>query len=325
MNDSAGIAQSTRSHAHYWQRLNQFSRIIYEPKQHLLFASLWFLSIQGLFVLHSETHTWRWGLPTLISVFTFFGVLFVLRAIDEVKDLAYDQQYNPDRPLVSGAVSMMDIRSYVIVGTLLMMAVNLVLAWPLALFVMLNIGYGLLLMWLEKAIPLMDRSLFFNLLLTYPVSIALSFYTLLQVQFTHQVHFSPDLLLIIGCYILAFLHFEIIRKSMWQNLTAAGEKLYSAEIGTAAALTLGSLCGVLAIGGMLLINRPWQHSGAAALTGWLPLLGLLFVAFSLRLFLRHRNSRFNPRQFSVPFIVSFYLFNLLHAIAGNQHQLISGW
>lgn len=304
----------------YWQRLSSFAEIIYEPKQHLLFAALWFLSIQGLFVLHSPSPAWIWGLPTLISALTFFGMLFVLRAIDEVKDLAYDQQYNPDRPLVSGAVNMGDIRSYIIFGTALIAAANVAIAWQLALFVVLNIGYGLLLMWLEKVIPLMDRSMFFNLLITYPVSIALSFYTLVQIQFTQRIEYSSYLLLIIGCYILAFLHFEIIRKSMWQNLSEPGEKLYSSELGTEAALTLGSLCGVLAICGMLLLNQPWQLSGANAITGWLPLSGLILVALSLKRFLSNREARFNPRKFSVPYIVTFYLFNLLHAITSNQHQ-----
>ena len=304
----------------YWQRLSSFAEIIYEPKQHLLFAALWFLSIQGLFVLHSPSPAWIWGLPTLISALTFFGVLFVLRAIDEVKDLAYDRQYNPDRPLVSGAVNMGDIRSYVIFGTVLVTAANLLVAWQLALFVVLNVGYGLLLMWFEKVIPLMDRSMFFNLLLTYPVSIALSVYTLLQIQFTQGVEYRPYLLLIICCYILAFLHFEIIRKSMWQNLSEPGEKLYSSELGTEAALTLGSLCGVLAICGMLLLNQPWQLSGLDAATGWLPLSGLILVTLSLKRFLSNRETRFNPRKFAVLFIVTFYLFNFLHAIINNPLQ-----
>lgn len=304
----------------YWQRLNAFAEIIYEPKQHFLFAALWFLSIQGLFVLQSPVVTWHWSLATLISAGSFFGVLFVLRAIDEVKDLEYDRQYNPDRPVVSGVVSLGDIRSYVILGTLIIALANSLIAWQLSLFVILNVAYGLLLMWLEKIIPLMDRSMFFNLLLTYPVSIALSFYTLVQIHFTQQVEVVLCLLPIIGCYILAFLHFEIIRKSMWEALADPGEKLYSNEIGCNKALLLGTLCGVLAVTGIVVLNQPWQQNSVAAVTGWLPLLGLIWVGLSVKLFLSQRAQRFNPRKFSVPFIVSFYTLNLAHAIASNQHQ-----
>ncbi|RLT92239.1 hypothetical protein [Ketobacter sp.] len=304
----------------FWQRLVAFANIIYEPRQHFLFAALWFLSIQGLFVLNSPATTWHWNISTLISAGSFFGVLFVLRAIDEVKDLEYDRQYNPERPLVSGVVSLADIRHYVVMGTLLIALANGLIAWPLALFVVLNIGYGLLLMLLEKALPLMERSLFFNLLLTYPVSIALSVYTLLQIRYTQQVDVVVCLLPIILCYILAFLHFEIIRKSMWEPLADPGEKLYSNEIGCRQALLLGSLCGVLAIAGIILLNRPWHLHGAAAITGWLPLLGLIWIGLSVRLFLTRQTQRFNPRQYSVPFIVSFYLLNLVHASVANSIQ-----
>ena len=62
----------------YWQRLNAFAEIIYEPKQHFLFAALWFLSIQGLFILKSPVDTWQWGLSTLISAGSFFGVCLKL-------------------------------------------------------------------------------------------------------------------------------------------------------------------------------------------------------------------------------------------------------
>ena len=309
----------TQTHT-YWQRLSAFAEIIYEPKQHFLFAALWFLSIQGLFVLKSPADTWHWSLATLISAASFFGVLFVLRAIDEVKDLEYDRQYNPDRPVVAGVVSLGDIRSYVILGTLIIALANTLIAWQLALFVILNVGYGLLLMWLEKVIPLMNRSMFFNLLLTYPVSIALSFYTLVQIHFTQQVEVVLSLLPIIGCYILAFLHFEIIRKSMWEGLADPGEKLYSNEIGCGKALLLGTSCGVLAIIGMVMLNQPWLESGAAAITGWLPLAGLIWIGLSVKLFHNQQAQRFNPRKFSVPFIVTFYALNLVHAIAGNQHQ-----
>lgn len=304
----------------YWQRLNAFAEIIYEPKQHFMFAALWFLSIQGMFILKSPVDTWQWGLSTLISAGSFFGVLFVLRAIDEVKDLEYDRQYNPDRPVVSGVVGLGDIRSYVLLGTLIIALANILIAWQLALFVIVNVGYGLLLMWLEKKIPLMDRSMFFNLLLTYPVSIALSFYTLVQIRFTQQVDVAWCLLPIIGCYILAFLHFEIIRKSMWEPLADPGEKLYSNEIGCSKAVLLGTLCGVLAISGIVVLNQPWQQTGAAALTGWLPLLGCVWIGLSVKLFLTQRSQRFNPRKYSVPFIVTFYGLNLVHALTANHHH-----
>lgn len=302
-------------------RLKMFADIIYEPKQHLFFAALWYLSVSGLFVLYSQQNIdWQWGLPTILAVITFFLVLFVLRAIDEVKDFDYDKIHNLDRPLVCGAVSRKDITAYVVIGTLFLVTVN----WPvsrfLAAFVVLNIGYGLLLMKLEQWVPLMGKSLFFNLLVTYPVSIALSFYTLLQTNIVQGIEVGSVHLYVIGCYVLAFLHFEIIRKSMWGNLSESSEMLYSNEIGTVQALFIASISGIGACLGMVLLAQPWSLSGMAAITGWLPLLNVIFVILSLFLFYGNRMKRFNPRKFSVPFIVGFYLLNLIHAITWNSIQ-----
>jgi 4-hydroxybenzoate polyprenyltransferase len=306
----------------FLSRLTQFADIVYEPKQHLFFALIWYLSLSGLFVSISHSSSpWKWGLPSLITGLTFFIILFVLRAIDEVKDFEYDQRHNPDRPLVCGAVSRKDIALYVILGALLVVVLNLVISPYLALFVVINIGYGLLLIKLEQWLPLMGRSRFFNLLITYPVSIALSFYALLQMAVCQGIAIESSHFMLIGCYVMAFLHFEIVRKSMWRNLCEPSELLYSNEIGTKNALLVSTIAALLACVGVVWLTAPWQLTGIASVTGWLPLINLLFVVLSLKLFYQNRNQSFNPRKFSVPFIVGFYSMNLVHALTQNQLQL----
>lgn len=306
----------------FGQRLASFAEIIYEPKQHFFFASLWFFSISGLYVLLSESAShWSLGMPALLAAITFFVVLFVLRAIDEVKDFEYDKTHNTDRPLVCGAVSKKDISAYVLLGVLVLVLVNLPVSPLLAWFVVFNIGYGLLLMKLEQWIPLMGKSLFFNLLLTYPVSIALSFYALLNTSIVQGAEFDVSQLLVVGCYILAFLHFELVRKCMWQELSQPSEMLYSNEVGTVPALIIATFCGVAACVGIVLLLQPWELSGFTAITGWLPLVNILFVFLSIKLFFTNRHQRFNPRKFSVPFIVGFYALNLIHALTWNPLQL----
>ena len=307
----------------FLSRLKQFAHIVYEPKQHLFFAFIWYLSLSGLFVSLNQGHIpWEWGFPSLVTGLTFFIILFVLRAIDEVKDFEYDQRHNPHRPLVCGAVSRKDIALYVILGALFVVMLNLVLSPYLALFVVLNIGYGLLLIKMEQWLPLMGRSRFFNLVITYPVSIALSFYALLQMAISQGVVVEFSHFMLIGCYVMAFLHFEIVRKSMWRNLCEPSELLYSNEIGTKNALLVSTIAALLACVGVVWLIAPWQLTGIASITGWLPLINLLFVVLSLKLFYQNRNQSFNPRKFSVPFIVGFYLMNLVHALAQNQLQLV---
>ncbi|MCP5207265.1 MAG: hypothetical protein H7A01_08705 [Hahellaceae bacterium] len=311
----------------YLGRMKAFMDIIYEPKLHFGFAAFWFLSLQGLMVLlagqsqsavaDSGVIAWQWQPATLLGVVTLFLIMFFLRAVDEVKDYEYDVRHNPDRPLVSGAVSFADLRSYWLLAFLLIPLLNVAVSVWLALFVVLDMAYGLLLMKLEKWLPWMQKSMFFNLLLTYPVSIALSFYTLLLTLHSHNLAFDPVTLQLILIYILAFLHFEIVRKNLWPSMADPGERFYSHDIGPVPAALLGFSCGLVAVVMMLLLTEPWHQQGLAALTGWLPLLALIPCQKSLVKFLTHKRERYNPRKLAVLFLVIFYATNLLHALAAN--------
>jgi len=174
---------------------------------------------------------------------------------------------------------------------------------------------------LEKWLPWMQKSMFFNLLITYPVSIALSFYTLLFTLETQGVDYHPVMLQLIIVYVLAFLHFEIVRKNLWPQMAEAGEKFYSHDIGPVPAALLAFLIGTAAVVIMLSLTQPWSQTGLAAFTGWLPLLALVPAQKSFVRFLRERQQRYNPRKFAVLFLVIFYAANLVHALAANSHTL----
>jgi hypothetical protein len=308
-------------------RLNAFMGIIYEPKLHFAFAALWFLSLQGNMVLQAGkgqglvTQPWVFSLASIIGVITLFLVMFYLRAVDEVKDLEYDRKYNPERPLVSGAVTMTDIRRYCLIGFLLIPAINLSLSPWLALFIIADMSYGLLLLKLEQWVPLMERSMMFNLLLTYPVSIALSVYTLLLTDWVLGIKIQSSSILIIGIYILAFLNFEIVRKNLWPVMAEKGERFYSHELGPIKAALLALVCALAAVSFIILLNEPWLATGTAAVTGWLPMLALYPAIKSFLKFYTQKNVRYNPRKWAVMFIALFYLTNLLHALTANSLSL----
>ncbi|MCP5170260.1 MAG: hypothetical protein H6999_10970 [Hahellaceae bacterium] len=304
---------------HYWKRMKTFMDVIYEPKLHFAFAAFWFLSLQGLMLAiagHSDgvdKIAWTWTPATLTGVLTLFLIMFYLRAVDEVKDYEYDRKYNPDRPLVNGAVSFNDLRSYWVLGLLIVPLLNSWISPWLVLFVLLDMGYGLLLIKMEQWIPWMERSLFFNLLLTYPVSIALSFYTLILTAISYPIDVTPRLFALIGVYILAFLHFEIVRKNLWPDMADPGEKFYSHDIGAIPAAILGYGCGLAAVVWVICLTEPWYQSGWAAVTGWLPILAMYSAQRSLSTFLKERQNRYNPRRWAVLFLVPFYVTNLIHA------------
>lgn len=300
-------------------RLNTFTAIIYEPKLHFAFAVFWFLSLQGHMVLQAGGgQPWTFSLASLIGVATLFLVMFFLRTVDEVKDLEYDKKYNPERPLVMGAVTMTDIRRYWLLAFLVIPAINIGLGPWLALFIIADMLYGLLLLKLEQWVSLMRRSMMFNLLLTYPVSIALSVYTLLLTDWVLGVKVQAVSLLIIGIYILAFLHFEIVRKNLWPSMADEGEKFYSHELGPMKAASLALACALSAISLIICLNSPWQESGASSITGWLPLIALYPAIKSFMTFYQERITPYNPRKLAVMFIAAFYLTNLIHALTANQ-------
>lgn len=303
-------------------RLNAFMAVIYEPKLHFVFAALWFLSLQGHMVLQAGNgQPWTFSIVTFVGITTLFLVMFYLRAVDEVKDLEYDKKYNPNRPLVTGAVTMADIRRYWLVAFLVIPAINLGLGLWLALFIVADMLYGLLLLKLEQWVSLMNRNMIFNLLLTYPVSIALSVYTLLLTYWVLGVEIHATSIGIIGIYILAFLNFEIVRKNLWPCMAEEGETFYSHDLGPIKAAVVALVCAVFAVGSMIYLNAPWQAVGSASLTGWLPIIALYPAIKSFLNFYRERINRYNPRKFAVMFIAAFYLANLIHALTANRLSL----
>ncbi len=312
------MTDSKQVQAGYFTRIRRFMDIIYAPGLHFGFALFWFLSLQGQMVHQGGGDVWRFGSHSLLGVMTLFLVMFYLRAVDEVKDYAYDVQFNPERPLVSGAVSFRDLHILWAAAFLIIPLMNLSAGTALAVFVTLNMLYGLLLILMEKWLPWMHKSMFFNLALTYPVSIALSFYTLLLTLTTQTVVYDGVLLKLIGVYILAFLHFELVRKNGWLEWAEPGEKFYSHDIGPVPAALVGFACGVAAVVWMIVLNAPWSQSGLSAATGWLPLIALVPAQKSLTKFLMGREARFNPRKFAVLFLVLFYAVNLVHALAVNS-------
>ena len=316
------MSQSTTQAKTFVGRLNAFMSIIYEPKLHFVFAAFWFLSLQGHIVLQAgEGQPWVFSLATLVGVVTLFLVMFYLRAVDEVKDLDYDSKYNPDRPLVSGAVTMVDIRRYCLSAFLVIPLINLGLGLCLAVFILADMLYGLLLLKLEKWLPLMKRNMMFNLLLTYPVSIALSIYTLLLTDWVLGVQVQAVSFLIILVYILAFLNFEIVRKNLWPEMADEGEKFYSHDLGPLNAAILALMCAITAVSLIIYLNAPWDLRGAAAITACLPLVALYPAIKSFMTFYKQRVIRFEPRKLAVRFIALFYLSNLIHALTANSLTL----
>lgn len=297
----------------FFARLKAFADNIFEPKLHTAFAALWSLSLLGNLHSISRAPAWHWNIALVVLVATVFTCLFFLRMVDEVKDYDYDVVHNPNRPLVSGLVSRADIAKYLVVFALIVLFANAALAWPLALWVAIDILYGLFQLPLERWSKAVRDNLFVNLIAVYPVNVGLSIYTLLFFLHRTGTAFEMRHGLLVAAYACAFLHFEFARKSGWPHLTPSNERLYSNYVGLGGGLALSTSCGIAAIGLALYLFAPW----ASSWTGYLPLLGFAPMIAGLALYAKNRTKRHSARPPAVAFLFTFYVTMLAHAIAAQ--------
>ncbi len=301
----------------FFSRLKAFADNIFEPKLHLAFAGLWSLSLLGNLHVVSGATAWRWDARTLILVASVFLCLFFLRMVDEIKDFDYDRVYNPDRPLVAGLITRADIAVYLVLFAATVLLLNATIALVLVGWLVLDLAYGLLQLPLEKASAAVRDNLFVNLITVYPVNVGLSVYTLLFFLDATGAAFDAKQVWLVVAYACAFLHFEFARKSGWLHLASSGERLYSQLVGLGGSLVLSTGFGLAALGLVLGLLAPWAQSGAARVTGWLPLLVLAPMIHGLVAFARHRHKRHAARPPAVAFLFTFYVTMIAHAFAAQ--------
>ena len=257
-------------------RLASFVATRFTPPVYVSYGILWALSLEAAVSALAGT-PWR---PTWLTVLRAVSVVFALlflRMLDEQKDLAYDRVHNPSRPLVTGAVSLADLRSSMAVLAVLGFAANLFVSFTSALLYLGILAYGLLLAVAERFYPRLADDPLPALFAAYPVQIVVSVYLLVSVG----APLNWGVLAILLAYAGAFLHFEFARKTSWSS---GGDRLYSASLGSLGSAFAACFCAAAAFAGLLIICLP---HGLAAL---LPLLVALPAVWGAATFLRRRSS-----------------------------------
>lgn len=299
-------------------RLAGFTKSVFEPKLHAAFAGFWSISLYGNLHVVSDVPTWRWDRAVAVLAASVFATALFLRIVDEIKDYEYDVVHNPGRPLVTGAVSRSDLVRYLVVVAAILLVANALVAVPLAIWLALDMGYGLFHLPLERWCKPVRDNLLVNLVAIYPVNIALSVYTVLVFLERTGVGFQSRQAWLVVAYACAFLHFEFARKSGWPHLAEPSERLYSQILGLRGALFLSTGFGVAALGTAVWLFAPWTRTGAGVVTGWLPLLGLAPMSIGLWLYARNRDRRHAARPPAVAFLFAFYLTMFVNAVATRQ-------
>jgi len=312
------MADATRA-----RRLLGFGVQVFAPGLHLAFAALWLLALEGALVLATGAGSWRFGLDLLLAILSNFFVLFFLRLADEIKDLEYDREHNPDRPLVTGLVSQREVAGFLAATAAVVAGLNAVLPRAALVVALCDMAYALLLILLERVSARVRDGIFLNLLVTYPLNIALSVY--IYLLFLQRYGRGPDAtgLLVLGAFVLAFLHYELGRKTAWPGPETAGERLYSAVVGAPLSALMALGCAIGASGLVLYAVAPWRLGGLTAAAGWLQLLPLLFAGYGVWRFFgaRGRSGKKVITPFAMLYLLSFYLVLLGLGLLGNTLAL----
>ncbi|MEU1983933.1 hypothetical protein [Nocardia sp. NPDC019395] len=318
---------SSRAPGGVFSRLLHFTVVMYKP-HYLLYGVLWVFALEAtIALLTAPWDAWRPGWATLGRVVVVAVVLLYLRMVDEQKDLEYDRVHNPDRPLVTGAVTAPDLRLGTAVLGVVAIAASLLLSVRSAIAVAVVLVYGLALWGAERLSPWLRDNILANLVITYPVQLLLTAYVLLSVLDTSSVpagwaayepctvcdgrpaafwSLAPVAVIFAG----AFLQFELARKTAHER--RPGEHYYSNTLGAGASCVVSVLFVAVAVGTDLVLVRPWEYEGLRRVLGLLPILAAALPVYGGFRFLRDRAAEY-PLAPAVLFIVTFYLLLIAQA------------
>jgi hypothetical protein len=278
--------------ASFSKRLWLFMQRSYAPGIHIGYSVLVFCAVEALTrLLHPElrSHVWMMTPRTLLGIFVLFVLLFQIRAADEIKDLDYDKEHNPDRPLVTGEIAIGDVWVFMLLSTALALGGAFLLGGFALVLAGVVCVYAIVLLGLERWFPALGERLFLNMLVTFPINLVCNSFAFFVVLHQADVRFDGKVLtLVLSILAASFLQYEFARKTSWPQHTPKGKRFYSSLIGAPMTVLLLSLLAVAAPVGLILLVPPWENSGAGAWAGYLLFLPLFVLMFGVKKFLRIR-------------------------------------
>lgn len=254
-------------------RIARFTVTRYET-HHLLYAVLFVAAVEGTAAVVSHPDSaWRPGWATAVRIVVVAVLLLYLRMVDEIKDLDYDRMHNPDRPLVTGAVSVGELWGAIGSLAVTLTVMSALLSWWSAVLVVAAMAYGLALWGLESISARIRGDLLLNLVVTYPVQLWIMAYLVCSAIDTGQVESGWRTAWVALIFAGAFLHFEFARKTA---ADARPGQWYSNVLGVRGSVVAIVGCAALAVGADVALSRPWDHPLPWALPAWIPV-GLLLL------------------------------------------------
>lgn len=216
--------------------------------QYVVYVTLWVFALDSVLAVQRSAGgavapSWPKQVGGAVVVYT---VLFFMRTVDEIKDLDYDRQFSPDRPLVTGEVTLPAMRVYLVGSAVIAVVVSAVVGWqlvPIASAVML---YALLLVQLEKWSTAFADSMFRNILVAVQLKTGLALFVAILAAIGNTHVSLWRVLLTVVAFVCAYTHWEIARKTERPQFSRPGEKLYSSVVGTYPSLAISYALLVIA-------------------------------------------------------------------------------
>ncbi|WP_093800964.1 hypothetical protein [Streptomyces sp. Wb2n-11] len=234
------------------------------------------------------------------AALALFVILFFMRAVDEVKDLDYDREFHPDRPLVTGETDVATAGTYLAGSAVVALGLSAVVGTAAVVTAAAIMTYSLFLLLLERVSERFRESMWGNILVTVQLKTGLVCYVA-QLSTTGAAGApAAETALVVLAFVLAYLHWEIARKTVRSRFALPGEKFYSTAPGAAWSLGAAAALMVAAcvIRAAVVLGSPGSDTGGVRpvflVVSALPLALVIWTVLDFRAQRRRRHTAGAP-------------------------------
>lgn len=256
--------------------LGRYVGAAYRPSIQLPYTVSWAVGLTALFAgVTGAVTRWRPDAELLVTVVTVVVAMLLMRALDDIRDLDYDREINPGRPLPSGMVQERELVTMVVLGS--------------ALLLLLNAGRGLALVVLvvqmayTGAVIALDRwagwphpdRLGLQVAVNLPIQTLLSLYVYAGFLRAEDLRPSVAGLVAVLAVTIGAMCLEFGRKAT--RRVRPGERTYVTVLGPSGTSFAALAAAVTATVIVLVALAPWEPGAG---WGWLVLVPLALPALA---------------------------------------------
>jgi 4-hydroxybenzoate polyprenyltransferase len=261
------------------RKWSRYVRAAYPPSIQVTYQVSWAVGLTALFAgVTSAVTRWRPDAELLITAVTLVVCVLMMRALDDIRDLDYDRELNPGRPLPSGMVSLRDLYTMIAAGSALVLLLNAGRGVVLIMLVVLMVYTGVVI-YLDLAGWPRPEQMGLQSAVNLPIQSLISLYV--YVGFLRAEHLRPSMagLVAVLAVTVGAACLEFGRKAT--RRPRPGERTYVTVLGASgtsfAALGAAMTATVIVVA----VLAPWRPGAG---WGWLVVAPLVLPALAVAKF-----------------------------------------